>query len=237
MSETVIYRRIPRPDKALIECLHGIPVADLYDVMDDVDQKLRLMNSAMRPIVPETSFVGPAVTAYNAPGDNLMMHTALYFAERGDVVVLASGGVPRAALWGTVGTITSQRNGIAAAVVDGPVRDTAQVRELRFPLFATSVSAVRPSQAMPGMVNVPIMCAGVLVRPGDIIVGDSDGVIVIAPADVERLAAAARARIEREVAMHAAITSGASTSFQHISGDAKLKNLGAVIKDGPWSDN
>ena len=86
MAETVIYRKIPRADPALVESLRGIPVADLHDEMNVVDRGTRLMHHSMRPVLPELSFVGTAVTAFNSPGDNLMMHTALYYAQQGDVL-------------------------------------------------------------------------------------------------------------------------------------------------------
>ncbi len=235
MSESIIYRRISRPDPALIEMLRGIPVADLHDEMDVIDRRCRLMNTAMRPMLPEKSFVGPAVTAYNTPGDNLMMHTALYYAERGDVLVVSNGGVPHGALWGGNASVQAVRKGIAALVADGPVRDTAQVRELGFGVWSTSVSVGKPSVEAPGSVNVPIFCAGVRVIPGDIVVGDEDGVIVIAPQDVEKLVKAARARIQRDEAMQAAIAQG-STLFEQISGLQRLESINARISDGPWQE-
>lgn len=236
MSECIIYRRTPRPDPALIEMLRGIPVADLHDEMDVIDRRRCLMSTAMRPMLPEKSFVGPAVTAYNTPGDNLMMHAALYYAERGDVLVVSNGGIPNGALWGGNASFQAVRKGIAALVADGPTRDTAQVRALGFGVWSTSVCVSKPGKEAPGTVNLPIVCAGVTVNPGDIVVGDEDGVIVIAPRDVERLATAAKARIKRDVAMEAAITQGA-TLFEQIGGPKQLTALNARISDGSWQES
>lgn len=233
MSETVIYRRIRRPDPALIERLRRIPVADLHDEMHAVDRRTRLMSPAMRPLLPHSRFVGPAVTAFNTPGDNLMMHTALYLAQAGDVLVMSNGGVPYGALWGGNAAIQAKRIGVVGLVADGPVRDTEGIRGQGFPVFSTSVSATRPTKAMPGSVNVPIQCAGVIVRPGDLIAADEDGVIVIPVEQAERLADAALARIGRDKAMHAAIERG-STLFQELGGEAALAKLGAVIHDTEW---
>ena len=233
MQQTVVYRKIPRPHPSLIDSLRGIPVADLHDEMNAVDRRQRLMHPSMRPMFPAASFVGPAVTGYNTPGDNLMMHTALYYAERGDVIVVTNGGIPDGALWGCNATIQAVRNGVAAVVIDGPSRDTAQLREHSFGVWSTSVTVAKPGKEAPGTVNMPIQCAGVRVNPGDIIVGDDDGVIVIDPADVEMLVTAARARIRRDEAMQAAIARG-STLFEQIGCPERLKNLGAIINDGPW---
>ena len=234
MSQSVVYRKIPRPDPALIEMLRGIPVADLHDEMNVIDRRQRLMSTGMRSLLPGKSFVGPAVTAYCTPGDNLMMHAALYYAEKGDVLVVSNGGVPHGALWGGNATIQAVRRGVAALVVDGPVRDLAQVRDGDFCVWSTSHTVSKPGKEAPGSVNTPIACAGVMVNPGDIVVGDEDSVIVIDPRDVERLVTAARARIERDRIMQEKIAAG-STLFEQLNGAEQLRKVGAVVSDGPWN--
>jgi 4-hydroxy-4-methyl-2-oxoglutarate aldolase len=233
MSETRIYRSIPRPDPRLLALLRGLGVADLHDEMAPAERKERLMSAGMRPMTGASSLVGPAVTAHNTPGDNLMMHTALFLAQAGDVLVLSNGGVVDGALWGANTTRQAQGKGVLGVVVDGPVRDTATCRELAFPVYATSISASKPTKQMPGLVNLPIQCGGVRVCPGDIIVADSDGVLVIPPAQAERLAAGARQRMERDEGRRASFARG-ETSFEQAGMDAALKKLGAVIEDGTW---
>ena len=233
MAETQIYRQIPRPDPALVEALRGIPVADLHDELNAVDRKVRLLAPTMRPVIDGARVVGPAVTAFNSPGDNLMMHTALYHARAGDVLVVSNGGAPNGALWGDNASTQAKRIGVVAVVADGPVRDIDGIRRQGVPVWSTIVSATRPTKALPGSVNVPIVCAGVLVFPGDIIVADADGVIVVPWADALRVAEAAKARIARDARMQEAIASG-STLFQEIGCEAALQKLGAVIHDGPW---
>ena len=233
MTETQIYREIPRPDPALIEALRGIPVADLHDELSAVDRKVRLMAPALRPVIEGVRIVGPAVTAFNSPGDNLMMHTALYLAQRGDVLVLSNGGVPNGALWGDNASTQAKHKGVVGVIADGPVRDLDGIRQQGVPIWSTIVSATRPMKAMPGVVNVPIVCAGVLVSPGDIIVADTDGAIVVPWSEALRIAAAARARIARDARMQKAIASG-STLFEEIGCPAALERLGAVIQDGSW---
>jgi 4-hydroxy-4-methyl-2-oxoglutarate aldolase len=236
MSESIVYRQIPRPSANLIESLRGIAVADLHDEMSPIDRRRRLMAPSMRSLLPGRSVVGPAMTAFNTPGDNLMMHTALYLAERGDVLVVSNGGVPYGALWGGNATVQATHKGVVGVVIDGPARDTAQVREHEgFGVWSTSVSVGRPGKEAPGSVNVPVLCGGVLVNPGDIVVADDDGVIVIAPQDVERLVRAARARMGRDEVMQAAIHNG-GTLFEQLSGFKQLEKVGAEIRDGHWRE-
>lgn len=236
MAESIIYRQIPRPAAGLVDLLRGIPVADLHDEMDPIDRRRRLMSPGMRPLLPGRSIVGPAATAYNTPGDNLMMHAALFFAEPGDVLVVSNGGVPHGALWGGNATTQATRKGVAGVVIDGAARDTAQVRmHESFGVWSTSVSVSRPTKELPGTVNLPITCGGVLVNPGDIVVADEDGVIVIPPEQAERLALAALERIRRDERMQDAIRGG-STLFEQLSGFKQLERLGAEIRDGNWRD-
>ena len=233
MTESHIYSQIPRPDASLIEALRGIPVADLHDELNAVDRKIRLLAPTLRPIIEGVRIVGPAVTAFNSPGDNLMMHTALYYAERGDELVLSNGGAPNGARWGENASTQAKRVGVAGVLADGPVRDLEGLRRQAIPVWSTIVSATRPTKAMPGSVNVPIVCAGVLVCPGDIIVADDDGAIVVPWSEALRIAEAANARIARDVRMQKAIEGG-STLFEQIGCQAALERLGAVIHDGPW---
>lgn len=233
MTETHIYRTIPRPDPALIDALRGIPVADLHDELSAVDRKVRLLAPTLRPVIEGVRIVGPAVTAFNSPGDNLMMHTALFYAQRGDVLVLSNGGASNGALWGDNASTQAKRNGVAGVLADGPVRDIDGLRKQGVPVWSTIISPTRPTKAMPGAVNVPIVCAGVLVHPGDIIVADSDGAIVVPWSEALRIAEAARARIAKDARMQKAIESGSSL-FEEIGCPAALERLGAAMHDEPW---
>jgi 4-hydroxy-4-methyl-2-oxoglutarate aldolase len=233
MAETIIYRQIERPDPSLLEALRDIPVSDLHDELNAVDRKVRLFSSAIRPVIEGVRIVGPAVTAFNTPGDNLMMHTALYYAQRGDVLVLSNGGSPNGSLWGENASTQARHRGVVGVIADGPVRDIDGLRRQGVPVWASIISPSRPTKALPGTVNMPIACGSVIVSPGDIIVADSDGVIVIPVHEARRVADAARARIARDQVMQAAIAAG-STLFQEIGCEAALQKLGAVVHDGPW---
>jgi len=234
MSETVVYRTIRRPDPALVEALKGIAVADLHDELHATDRKVRLFGATMRPVIEGMTIVGPAVTAFNSPGDNLMMHTALYYARPGDVLVLSNGGVASGSLWGENASIQARRNGVAGVIADGPVRDLDGIRRQGVPVWATSITPSRPTKSLPGSVNVPVSCCGVIVHPGDLVVADTDGVIVVPEGEALRVAAAARARVARDRAMHEAMERG-STLYQEIGCDKSLEKLGAVVHDGPWT--
>jgi 4-hydroxy-4-methyl-2-oxoglutarate aldolase len=234
MAETIIYREIPRPDPALLDALRDIPVADLHDELNAVDRKMRLFSPSIRPIIEGVRIVGPAVTAFNTPGDNLMMHTALYYAQRGDVLVVSNGGSPNGSLWGDNASIQARQRGVVGLIADGPVRDIDGIRKQGVPVWASIISPTRPTKALPGTVNMPISCGGVIVSPGDIIVADSDGVIVVPVSEARRVAEAARARIARDQVMQASIARG-STLFQEIGCEAALQKIGAVIHDGAWN--
>jgi 4-hydroxy-4-methyl-2-oxoglutarate aldolase len=231
--ESVIYRRIPRPDPAIVDALRDIPVADLHDELNAVDRKSRMLSHKVRPVIDGARIVGPAVTAFNTPGDNLMMHTALYYAQRGDVLVFSNGGMPNGSLWGENASMQAKRIGVAGVVVDGPVRDIDGIRRQGIPIWSSIISPTRPTKTMPGTVNVPISCGGVTVFPGDLIVADSDGVIVVPVGEALRIAEAARARIARDVRMQERIAAG-STLFQEIGCEAALQKIGAVIHDDVW---
>jgi 4-hydroxy-4-methyl-2-oxoglutarate aldolase len=233
MVTTTLYRDIPRPDSDLVKLLTQVGVADLYDEMNSVQQRECLMNASMRSRGANLKLVGPAVTAYNAPGDNLMMHTALHFAQAGDVIVASNGGLPFGALWGANVSYQAIGKHLSGAVIDGPVRDTSTLGALALPVFATSVSPSKPGKGALGAVNHPLLCGGVRVAPGDIVIADGDGVLILPRADARRLAEAAFVRVERDQTRRGAFLSG-RTSFELTGMADALMKLGAVVEDGTW---
>ncbi len=176
---SVIYTQIPRCSRGLLDQIAEFPVADLHEALGAIEGRRRLLSPRMRPIGVSQKAVGQAVTSYNYPGDNLMIHAALKVAERGDMLVLVNGGVPQGALWGDVATTYAMEKGIAGVVADGPVRDTDAVRSMGFNVWSTIVSPAHPEKRGPGSVNIPVVCDGVVIEPGDIIAADDDGVLVI----------------------------------------------------------
>jgi 4-hydroxy-4-methyl-2-oxoglutarate aldolase len=137
------------------------------------------MGGGIRNLGHGMKVVGPALTVKVPPTDNLMIHKALTLAKPGDVMVINGGGFTSHALLGALIVRTAMAIGMAGFIVDGGVRDAAEIRELGFPLFAAGVNPNGPSKEGPGEINFPITCGGRAVHPGDIIVGDDDGVVVV----------------------------------------------------------
>jgi 4-hydroxy-4-methyl-2-oxoglutarate aldolase len=233
MTTPIIFRDIPRPERDLIELLTKVGVADLHDEMNPSQRCECLMSASMRPRGSGAKLVGPAITALNIPGDNLMMHTAEHLAQPGDVVVVSNGGFAFGALWGANVSYQAMGKHLAGAVIDGPVRDTPTLAGLALPVFSTSISPSKPGKGVLGSVNTPMLCDGVRVTPGDIVVADADGVLVLPRSGARRLAEAAYARIERDHGRRDAFLEG-RTSFELTGMADTLATLGAVIEDGMW---
>ena len=229
----IICTRIPLPDPALVAEAAKYALADLHESLGAVQGRMALMSSRMRPLLQGRRISGAAVTSYNFPGDNLMIHVALNVAERGQILVLANGGGTQGALWGDVACTFAAHKGIAGVVADGPVRDIDALREMDFPVWATSISPSHPEKRGPGSVNVPIVVDGVLVEPGDVIVADGDGVLAIPQAHLARTLEGARQRAEREIAIRKRIKAGESL-FEILNMQAAVEGAGIRQVDATW---
>ena len=137
------------------------------------------MQGEIRNIGSGMKAVGPALTVKVPPTDNLMIHKALTLAKAGDVMVIDGGGYTSHALLGALMVHTAMAIGMAGMIVNGGIRDAAEIRELGFPLFARGINPNGPSKEGPGEINFPISCGGRIVNPGDVIVADDDGVVVV----------------------------------------------------------
>lgn len=233
MTECVIYSDIPRCDPTLIDEFAPYSVADLLEAMGALDGRIRLMGPGMRGIQQGRKIVGQAVTSFNHPGDNVMIHAALNVATAGDVLVLVNGGNPQGSLWGDVAATFARRKGIAGVVADGPVRDTAALREMDFRVWSTIVSPSHPEKRGPGAVNIPVVCGGVLVEPGNIIVADDDGVLAIPLEQARDTLEKARQRFEKEASLRTQIAGGASL-FELLNMQSLLNAAGARLVEGTW---
>jgi 4-hydroxy-4-methyl-2-oxoglutarate aldolase len=231
----IICTRIPLPDPALVAEAATYALADLHESLGAVQGRMALMSPRMRPLIAGQRISGAAVTSYNFPGDNLMIHVALNVAQRGQILVLANGGGSQGALWGDVACTFAAQKGIAGVVADGPVRDIDTLREMNFPVWATAISPSHPEKRGPGSVNVPIVADGVLVEPGDVIVADGDGVLVIPQAHLARTLEGARQRAGREVAIRQRIKAGESL-FEILNMDAAVKAAGIAVVDKTWRE-
>lgn len=177
MTTSKVYLKVRRVDAETVNRARKLTVADLHESMGQ-SGRTALLSHRMRAIKEgQSRIAGPAVTAFCGPGDNLMMHRALYLAEPGDVLVVVCQSELSGAQWGDLTTLYAQKKGLAGVVVQGCVRDVDQVRALSFPVWSTHIWSMHPEKCGHGFVNVPVVCEGVEVRPGDLIVADGDAVI------------------------------------------------------------
>ncbi len=188
-----IYHSIKRPGADLLMAFGEIPTATLSDAMG----RHGAMSGAIRPLFEGAHVAGAALTVLCFPGDNLMVHKALQMIEPGDVLVVDVGGHDTACFGHKSAQQVKARGG-AGTVVGGSVRDVAMLRRDRLPVFARSISPRAPQKNTAGSINVPVETGGLVVFPGDIVVGDDDGVVVIPLDDAERVLEAARARDRHE---------------------------------------
>ncbi|MGF6767812.1 4-hydroxy-4-methyl-2-oxoglutarate aldolase [Paraburkholderia sp. GAS199] len=169
------------------------------------------LDSGIKPIHPSMCVAGPAVTVDTRPGDNLMLHYAMLKVRPGDVLVVDAKGFLEAGPWGDVFTELALQKGLAGLVINGAVRDARTIIELGFPVFSRGLSIKGTGKNQPGKINVPICIGDVAIQPGDIVVGDIDGVVVVPQNDVERVVRVSRAREDKERAFREQIRQGAST--------------------------
>lgn len=198
-------RILPRvaTDRHLVALFDELPTATIGDNMHRMAGA-----SELRPYHRGARLAGVALTVRVRPGDNLMIHKALTLVEPGDVVVVDGGGLTDRALVGEIMKCVAQRRGAAGFVIDGAIRDVAAFAGDTFGCFARGVSHKGPYKEGPGEINVPVSIAGMVVRPGDIVIGDDDGVLAIDPADAAQVAEATRAHVAREVKTLAHIAAG-----------------------------
>ncbi|MFF0739461.1 RraA family protein [Streptomyces sp. NPDC004111] len=173
-----------------------VPPTTLADILG----RDQVMDIGIRPLwTPVPRVAGPAYTVRCPPGDNLMLHAAIHRAEPGSVVVVESGDLDHALAGGNVCAV-AQRRGIVAFVLDGLIRDLAEVREAGFPVFARGVVPIPGTKKALGELNGQVRCGGALVNPGDIVVADEEGIVVTPAARQEETLGAARAKLAKEAA-------------------------------------
>jgi RraA family protein len=179
------------PPKELVESFRTIPAANIADCMGRHNALIPEIRLMTKP--GGVNMAGVALTVKTCYGDNLMIHQGLDMAAEGDVLVIANEGGRNRSLLGEIMYRYAERKNLAGIVLDGPIRDALQISEGAVPLYATGSTPGGPYKEGPGEVNVPVSCGGVHINPGDIIVGDADGVIVIPRQDAEEVLEAVKA--------------------------------------------
>jgi 4-hydroxy-4-methyl-2-oxoglutarate aldolase len=221
-----IVRAITRADREMAIKLGQFGVATVHEAQG----RTGLMRPYMRPVYPAARVGGAAVTVLCHPGDNLMIFAAIEVVKPGDVLVVATTSESTDGMFGDLLAVSCRAHGIEGLVIDAGVRDTADITAMQFPVWSKAISAQGTVKATAGYVNVPIVCAGALVNPGDVIVGDQDGVVVVqqrSAEDVVRLAAERIAKEERNRERYRSGELGLDLSGLR----AKLKELGVEYID------
>lgn len=188
-----VYLNVNRPARSLVEKFVAVPVANIADGMN----RTSCMDARIKPL-NDVPLLGVAVTVRTRPGDNLVMQKAMNLANPGDVIVVDAQGATDNAIAGDLMVAWMERRKLAGLIVDGAVRDVAVIRKMNFPVYAAGITPRGPYKDGPGEVNVPISCGGVTVKPGDIVVGDGDGVVVVDPIDAEDILEKVKAIAARE---------------------------------------
>lgn len=190
-----IYTSVERPAKEIVDQYRGFVAANISDSMG----RLHTMDYRINPVYkPMRKLCGTAITVQARPGDNLLSLKAIEVAQPGDVIVIATQGDTSLSVWGGLMSVMAAKKGVAGVVTDGVIRDVEQSREADLPIYAVGVTPAAPTKEGTGQINTSISCGGVVVEPGDIVVGDEDGVVVVPRLEAEAVAEKVRDRIAKE---------------------------------------
>lgn len=217
----VIVTNPPRADLSVVDKLAEFGVATVHEAMG----RTGYLGPGLRPPYLGSRIGGTAVTVVCWPGDNMMIHAAVEQCQEGDILVVTTTSPNTDGAFGELLATSLRSRGVRGLVTTGGVRDVAELHEMDFPVWSSAVSAQGTVKATAGAVNVPVTVGGQLIRPGDAIVADDDGVVVVARQDVDRALEGSQARIDKEAASREALRSG-ELGLDRYGLRAKLAELG-----------
>lgn len=218
---------ISRPDRKLIEAYRGLGAATVYEAAGRVGS----VHPAIKPLARGVRILGPAVTVRCHPRDNLMLHKALQIAREGDILVATTEGYPDAGYWGGLMATSALARKLGGLAIDGCVRDSEEILQMGFPVFCRGTCMRGTTKGILGSVNLPILFGEITVNPGDLVLGDDDGLVIVAQADMEKVLIASQKRVENEKQKSAALSAGTS-SMELNKLEPVLRSLGMVEKEG-----
>ncbi len=219
-----VVRQIDRVNAELVARAARFPSS----ILADVAGRRGALSSRIAPLAPAMRLAGPALTVDVRPGDNLMIHAAMAIAKPGDVLVIDGKGDETCALMGEIMVSQCMASGIAGVIIYGAVRDTEAIRALGFPVYAVGANPNGPTKLVPGRVNHPISVGGVSVQPGDLVVGDADGVVVVEPSKAPAVLEAASKKLADETARIEAIRNGSQLRPAWL--DGALRKAGVLAE-------